>query len=72
MTKENVITVNGEVSEVLPNVYFRIKVPNFPEEVLAYMSGKMRRHSIKIIAGDRVVLEFSPYDLTRGRIVRRL
>ena len=73
--KEAVIRVDGVVTETLPNAMFRVAIEGGegekPLEVLAYVSGKMRVHYIKILPGDRVALEFSPYDLTRGRIVLR-
>lgn len=72
MAKENAIIVQGEVIEILPNVLFRVKSIDLPNEILCYASGKIRKHSIRIIEGDRVVVELSPYDLTRGRVVRRL
>jgi translation initiation factor IF-1 len=68
--KEKAIEVEGVVSETLPNAMFRVKLEN-EHEVLAQVSGKMRMHFIKILPGDRVRLELSPYDLTRGRIQYR-
>jgi translation initiation factor IF-1 len=67
LAKEAVIEVEGTVEEVLPNTQFRVKLTN-GADVLAYAGGKMRQRRIRIIAGDRVNLEVSPYDLTRGRI----
>ena len=61
------IEMEGTVEEVLPNTQFRVRLTN-GAEVLAYAGGKMRKHRIRIIAGDRVNLEMSPYDVTRGRI----
>jgi translation initiation factor IF-1 len=61
----------GVVDEILPNTMFRVKIENFENPVLATISGRMRQHNIKVLAGDAVELEFSPYDLTRGRITRR-
>jgi len=61
------IEMEGTVQEVLPNTQFRVKLAN-GADVLAYAGGKMRKHRIRIIAGDRVNLEMSPYDVTRGRI----
>ncbi len=61
----------GEVIEALPNATFRVKLSD-GKEVLAHLSGKMRIHFIKILPGDRVIVEFSPYDKERGRIVYRL
>lgn len=70
MGKEEVITVEGTVVETLPNAMFRVELEN-GHRVLAHISGKMRMHFIKILPGDKVSLELSPYDLTRGRIVYR-
>lgn len=67
MAKEAVIEMEGTVQEVLPNTQFRVRLAN-GADVLAYAGGKMRQRRIRIIAGDRVSLEVSPYDLTRGRI----
>ncbi|NLN69841.1 MAG: translation initiation factor IF-1 [Chloroflexi bacterium] len=64
------LTVEGTVTEALPGTQFRVELEN-GSKVLAYLSGKMRRHYIRILLGDRVRLEISPYDLTRGRIVYR-
>ena len=68
--KEEAITVDGKVLETLPNAMFRVELPN-GHKVLAHVSGKMRMNFIKILPGDTVTLELSPYDLTRGRITRR-
>ena len=70
MAKEEAIEVEGKVIEILPNATFRVELEN-GHRVLAHISGKMRMHYIKIIPGDKVSLELSPYDLTRGRIVYR-
>lgn len=71
MTKEDgKIKVDGLVIEALPGTQFRVKLDN-GHEVLAYLSGKMRKHYIRILLGDRVALEMSPYDMTRGRITFR-
>ena len=67
MGREDMIEMEGTVEEVLPNTQFRVKLPN-GAEVLAYAGGKMRQRRIRIITGDRVSLEISPYDMTRGRI----
>jgi translation initiation factor IF-1 len=69
--KEQGIEVEGTVIENLPNARFRVKLDDGDLEVLAHVSGKMRMHYIRILPGDRVKLEVSPYDLTRGRIVYR-
>ena len=71
MAKEDTITIEGTVEEILPAAMFRIKVDNLNTVVIGYLSGKMRTNNIKVLLGDRVQMEFSPYDLTRGRIVRR-
>jgi translation initiation factor IF-1 len=71
LSKEDVIKMEGIVAEVLPNAMFRIKVENFEKPILANLSGRMRQNSIKVLMGDTVEMEFSPYDLTRGRITRR-
>jgi len=63
--------MEGIVAEVLPNAMFRVKVENFEKPILANLSGRMRQNSIKVLMGDTVEMEFSPYDLTRGRITRR-
>jgi len=68
--KEEAIEVEGTVVEPLPNAVFRVELDN-GHKVLAHISGKMRMHYIKILPGDRVVVELSPYDLSRGRIVYR-
>lgn len=70
MTKEDVIEVEGVVKEPLPNAMFKVELEN-GHEVLAHISGKMRMHFIRILPGDKVKLEISPYDLGRGRIVYR-
>ena len=70
MVKEANIEIDGEITETLPNAMFRVKLEN-GHIVLAHVSGKMRMHYIKILPGDTVKLELSPYDLTRGRITYR-
>jgi len=70
MKKKGKIEVEGTVIEPLPNTMFRVELDN-GHQILAYVSGKMRTHYIRILPGDRVVVELSPYDLTRGRIVYR-
>ena len=71
MAKEETIKFDGEVVEVLPNSMFRVQLEGIEKPVLGIISGKMRMHNIKILLGDVVELEFSPYDLTKGRITRR-
>jgi translation initiation factor IF-1 len=68
--KEEPIVVTGEILETLPNAMFKVKLEN-GHEVLAHVSGKMRMYFIRIVPGDTVTIELSPYDLTRGRIIRR-
>ena len=68
--KEDIIRVEGVVNETLPNAMFRVVIEG-GHEVLAHVSGKMRMHYIRILPGDRVTMELSPYDLTRGRIILR-
>jgi translation initiation factor IF-1 len=70
MAKEESIEVEGKVLETLPNAMFRVELAN-GHRVLAHLSGKMRMHFIKILPGDRVTVELSPYDLNRGRITYR-
>ncbi len=71
MAKKERIEVEGKVIAVLPNTMFRVELAN-GHPVLAHISGKMRKHYIKILPGDRVLVELSPYDLSRGRITYRL
>ncbi|HEX8948677.1 MAG TPA: translation initiation factor IF-1 [Dissulfurispiraceae bacterium] len=70
MAKEENIEVQGTIIETLPNAMFRVQLEN-GQIILAYVSGKMRMHFIKILPGDKVLCELSPYDLTRGRITYR-
>lgn len=67
---EETITLEGKVTETLPNATFRVELEN-GHNVLAYLSGKMRKYYIRVLLGDRVKVEMSPYDLTRGRITYR-
>ena len=71
MSKEDAIEVEGTVIEPLPNAMFRVQLEN-GHKVLAHISGKMRMHYIRILPGDKVKMELSPYDLTRGRITFRV
>ena len=71
MAKKERIEVEGKVITVLPNTMFRVQLAN-GHQVLAHISGKMRKHYIKILPGDRVLIELSPYDLNRGRVTYRL
>jgi len=70
MPKKDAIEVEGTVIEPLPNAMFRVELPN-GHHVLAHASGKMRLHFIRILRGDKVLVELSPYDLTRGRVTYR-
>ena len=70
MSKEETIELNGTILEPLPNAMFRVELEN-GHKVLAHISGKMRMNFIKILPGDKVTIELSPYDLTRGRIIYR-
>jgi translation initiation factor IF-1 len=71
LAKEEAFKMEGLVLEVLPNATFRVKVDETESVVLGVISGRMRQHNIKVMLGDRVEIEFSPYDVSRGRIVRR-
>lgn len=70
MARKDVIEVEGKVVELLPNTMFRVELPG-GRKILAHISGKMRMHFIRILPGDKVMLEMSPYDLTKGRITFR-
>jgi translation initiation factor IF-1 len=70
MAKEEMLEMNGTVDEILPNAMFRVKLEN-EHEVLAHTSGKMRKNRIRVLAGDKVLVEMTPYDLTKGRITFR-
>ena len=70
MAKEEAVELQGEVTELLPNAMFRVKLEN-EHEILAHTSGRMRKNRIRVLAGDRVTVEMTPYDLTKGRIVFR-
>jgi translation initiation factor IF-1 len=70
--KSELIELTGVVDEVLPNTTFRVKVDNVGQIVLCYIGGRLKQHKIKIILGDKVKIEMSPYDLTKGRITYRM
>ena len=70
MAKQDVIEIEGKVVDTLPNAQFKVELEN-GHEILAHVSGKIRMHYIRILPGDRVMVEMSPYDLTRGRITYR-
>jgi translation initiation factor IF-1 len=71
LAKEEGFTLEGSVVEVLPNAMFRVKIDSTGSTIMGIISGRMRMNNIKILLGDRVEMELSPYDLTRGRITRR-
>jgi len=71
MAKEDIINMEGRVEEVLPATMFRVKLDKIDALVLGHLSGRMRKNNIKVLLGDCVEMEFSPYDLTKGRIIRR-
>jgi translation initiation factor IF-1 len=70
MAKEDMIKMDGRITECLPNATFKIQIEN-QHTILGHINGKMRQHQIKVLMGDRVEVEMSPYDLSRGRITRR-
>lgn len=70
MSKQDVIEIEGTVKEALPNTQFLVELPN-GKEILAHISGKLRMNNIRILPGDKVTMEISPYDLTKGRITWR-
>ncbi|EKW99831.1 translation initiation factor IF-1 [Ligilactobacillus saerimneri] len=70
MAKDDVIEIEGKVKETLPNAMFKVELEN-GHEILAHVSGKIRMHYIRILPGDKVTVEMSPYDLTKGRITYR-
>jgi translation initiation factor IF-1 len=72
MAVEEKVALEGEVTESLPNLMFRVTLDTMDHQVLAHLAGKMRRNRIRVLPGDRVRVEVSPYDLNRGRIVFRL
>jgi translation initiation factor IF-1 len=71
MAKEETIRMEGVVDEIMPAATFRVRLDGLNNVVLGHLAGRMRTNNIKVLLGDRVEIEFSPYDLTRGRIVRR-
>ncbi len=70
MAKESLIEFAGEVTELLPNAHFRVKLEN-GHEIIAHSSGRMRKNRIRVLVGDKVMVEMTPYDLTKGRIIFR-
>ena len=71
MAKEETISMEGVVEEIMPAAMIRVKLDQIENMVIGYLSGRMRTNNIKVLLGDRVEMEFSPYDLSRGRITRR-
>jgi translation initiation factor IF-1 len=71
MSKEETVNMEGMVEEIMPAAMFRVRLDDSDKLVIGYLSGRMRTNNIKVLLGDRVEIEFTPYDLTRGRIVRR-
>ena len=71
MSKEDNITTTGTVVELLPNTLFRVKLDQIDKVVVGHLSGRMRKYNIKVLLGDKVDIEFSPYDMDKGRITRR-
>ena len=71
MAKEELLEFEGTVAELLPNATFRVKLDHNAHEIIAHTSGKMRKNRIRVLAGDRVMVEMTPYDLTKGRITFR-
>jgi translation initiation factor IF-1 len=71
MAKEDSFIMEGVIEEIMPAAMFRVRLNDVDSIVLGYLSGKMRTNNIKVLLGDRVEIEFSPYDITRGRITRR-
>jgi translation initiation factor IF-1 len=72
MAKDDIIELTGKVDEVLPGNMFRVKVDNMPNPLLCYMGGRLKQNKIRIILGDNVKVEVSPYDLSKGRVIYRL
>ncbi len=72
MSKEDVIAIEGEVVELLPNAMFKVRLDSNNSVINAYTSGRMRQNKIQVLLGDRVIVELSPYDLSKGRVSRRL
>lgn len=72
MAKDDIIELTGSVDEVLPGNMYRVRVDNIPAPILCYLGGKLKQNKIRIILGDNVRVEMSPYDVTRGRITYRL
>lgn len=70
MAKEELLEFEGVVKEILPNAMFRIELDN-EHEILGHTSGRMRKHRIRVLLGDRVTVEMTPYDLTKGRVIKR-
>jgi translation initiation factor IF-1 len=71
MAKEETVNMEGVVEEIMPAAMFRVRIDGSENLVIGYLSGRMRTNNIKVLLGDRVEIEFTPYDLSRGRITRR-
>jgi translation initiation factor IF-1 len=71
VAKEETITAKGKVDEVLPNATFRVTLDENQHQIIAYLGGKLRQHNIKVLMGDQVEIEMSPYDLSKGRVIYR-
>lgn len=71
MAKEGSIKLDGVIEEIMPAAMFRVRIDGMENLIIGYLAGRMRTNNIKVLLGDKVEMEFSPYDLTRGRIVRR-
>jgi translation initiation factor IF-1 len=71
VSKEEMIVLSGRVEEVLPNTMFRVKLEESGHVIICYLGGKLRQHNIKILMGDNVEVEMSPYDMSRGRVIYR-
>jgi translation initiation factor IF-1 len=71
VSKEEMIVLSGRIEEVLPNTMFRVKLEESGHVIICYLGGKLRQHNIKILMGDNVDVEMSPYDMTRGRVIYR-
>ena len=69
--QESTVSMEGTIEEIMPAAMFRVRLDDIDSLVIGYLSGRMRTNNIKVLLGDRVEIEFSPYDLTRGRITRR-
>ncbi len=71
MSKDDIMRVEGRVSDVLPNAFFKVNLADVDQEIICHLSGKMRKNNIRVLVGDRVDVEISTYDLSKGRIAYR-